>query len=94
LRFPILASGRELSGELETRVAQQSNLAIERIEPLTVIKHSVTRFRITLECFEAARARSKARLARGTWRWVKPHDLQDFPLSVTGRKLARLVQQT
>lgn len=52
---------------------------------LLTIKHGVTRFRITLDCF-TARYRSGAPPADA--RWVAPEELAEYPLSTTGRKIA------
>ena len=58
---------------------------------MTTIKHGVTRFRITLDCYEAKCI--GGRLKRGgDVRWVKIGDLEAYPLSVTGRKISRLLQ--
>jgi A/G-specific adenine glycosylase len=58
-------------------------------EVLTV-KHSVTRFRITLVCFEAAHRLGAFRpgfYPRGEW--VKPEQLAAYPVSTPQRKLAQ-----
>jgi A/G-specific adenine glycosylase len=65
-----------------------------RIEPrrlLTTLRHSVTRFRIMLECHEAELASEKISRSRAGERWVLPASLSDFPLSMTGRTIAQLV---
>jgi len=50
------------------------------------IRHSVTRYRIRLQCFHAvATAMSPA---TDDSRWVAPSSLDEFPLSVTARQLA------
>jgi len=58
---------------------------------LAEIRHSVTRFRITLCCFlaewMAGEIDSKLRGAR----WIAPRQFDRLPLSTTGRKLARLL---
>ncbi|HVC92742.1 MAG TPA: A/G-specific adenine glycosylase [Pirellulales bacterium] len=62
------------------------------LRQLTTLKHSVTRFRITLECHLAEYvSRRAARETAAEIAWVTPADLDDFPLSVTGRKLGRLI---
>ncbi len=58
---------------------------------LLTLRHQVTRFRITLECYEACRV--SGRLCPGKdLRWVRPHDLARYPLSSPGRKLAGLLR--
>ncbi|NQT39633.1 MAG: A/G-specific adenine glycosylase [Planctomycetes bacterium] len=78
--------------ELIEKVRLQTGLVIEPGAHLTTIKHGVTRFRITLDCY---RARYVSALAQedgtGQQRWVKPAELADYPLCTTGRKIAKLL---
>ncbi len=53
------------------------------------LKHGVTRFRITLLCFHASLSpRRQGDLAAPSVRWVDVAHLSQYPLSVTGRKIA------
>ncbi len=60
------------------------------------IKHGVTRYRITLRCFRASietslthvRERSGTTIDRDTI-WCSPSDLQEIPLSSTGKRIAQ-----
>lgn len=87
-------TGELLRAELAAKVSAMTGLSIEPLRRLAVLRHGVTRFRITLHCHEARcvtmvrRKRSPAET-----RWVKPRDLGEYPLSVTGRKLAILIGQ-
>ncbi len=91
LRFELSARrGTALVDELLEKVRGQSGLSIEPPEPIATLKYGVTRFRITLQCY-AARSPGRGRLSAGEWQWVDPADLENFPLSVTGRKLGRLI---
>ena len=57
------------------------------------IKHGVTRFRITLDCYTARFVESKRAPAKAPeLKWVTSRQLAEYPLNTTGRKLARLVQ--
>jgi A/G-specific adenine glycosylase len=61
------------------------------------LTHGVTRFRITLECYEGEYlSESKGRQeclplldGRLETRWIRLGELGSYPLSSTGRKLAR-----
>jgi len=91
LRFPIAARrGKKLSKELESKVAELTGLVVEAGRKLTTIKHGVTRFRITLVCYEAHCRNGK--LHGDDVRWVHPSHLDDYPLNVTGRKIGGLLQ--
>ncbi|MEX2118564.1 MAG: A/G-specific adenine glycosylase [Pirellulales bacterium] len=58
---------------------------------LATLKHSVTRFRITLDCHLADYV-SSGRAPEGTeLKWTRPGELESYPLSATGRRLSRLL---
>ena len=66
---------------------QTTGLQIQVGPQVAEIRHVVTRYRITLRCFLAERM--AGRLARDhEWKWVSTRGLADYPLSVTGRKIA------
>lgn len=88
-RFTFDAEGPLFAkNELRDKVLAQTGVACEPGALITTIKHGVTRFRITLECYEASY--TSGRLS-GAAKWVKPADLSEIPLSTTGRKLAKLI---
>lgn len=100
VRFPLLAqNGRELAQEIRRKVDDQVGMRVTLGPHLTTIRHGVTRFRITLDCYLADHCTGTAREHDGTkLLWLAPHNLAEYPLSTTGRKIARLllngVQQT
>ncbi len=90
---------------LAADTASLTGIAFEDAQLLTTLKHGVTRFRITLHCYEAQFAGLTPAFTRGNRRvdavdklqkqceqaWVKVNALEDLPLSVTARKIARLL---
>ncbi|MGI8980085.1 MAG: A/G-specific adenine glycosylase [Pirellulaceae bacterium] len=79
---------------LAASTALLTGIAFEGAELLTTLKHGVTRFRITLHCYQAQFAGSERRKgdrASGEQAWVKVSALEELPLSVTARKIARLL---
>jgi len=96
--FPRFAANGEGAGgvSIERQVAEHvrelAGLEVVAGRRLTTLKHGVTRFRITLHCYEATRV-TRARMPSGhnNLRWVALAQLTDYPLSVTGRKIARLL---
>jgi A/G-specific adenine glycosylase len=79
-----------------TRVAALAGVDISLGPHLTTLKHGVTRFRITLECYEATCVSIPKRPRGGSTptaevRWHSPSELAALPLSVTGRKLAQVL---
>ncbi|MEO8493781.1 MAG: A/G-specific adenine glycosylase [Planctomycetota bacterium] len=87
-RFAICAtSGAKLQRELGEGVRALTGYDVAIGEHLTTIKHGVTRFRITLTCYEAEHL--CGRQANGEFAWVSLRQLQDYALSVTGRKVSQ-----
>jgi A/G-specific adenine glycosylase len=81
--------------ELIAKVREQTGVAIEPGGLLKTIKHGVTRFRITLDCYEARAAGGRVRSTRESpVRWTPLAELPALPLSVSGRKIAALVSGT
>ncbi len=81
------------TNELEQRIATEFTLVVRLTERLTQLKHSVTRYRITLDCWHAECAASCEVSSQLTTAWVSPNDFAQYPLSVTGRKFANLMQK-
>lgn len=88
-RFELEAEGPLFAAkELAKKVTDQTGIRCDPGALITTLKHGVTRFRITLECYEARHTGGRLRQPA---RWVKPSELAELPLSVTGRKLAKLL---
>lgn len=92
-RFEVQGQGPLFAqDELIEKVRDQSGIAIQSASLLKTIKHGVTRYRITLDCY-TAKYRS-GRLSRGNGAelcWTSKAQLGELPLSSTGRKIAQLV---
>jgi len=92
LRFAVDSDRPEhCSEELVYKARELSGLDISPPTHLTRIRHGVTRFRITLDCYEATTAGAIKKLKAGEWQWAAPKELGEYALSTTGRKLARLI---
>jgi A/G-specific adenine glycosylase len=74
-------------------VREHSSLNVELGPQLAELKHGVTRYRITLKCFTAEAVSGKLR-EDGEWQWVSLKDFGDYPLSVTGRRFAKLLAES
>jgi A/G-specific adenine glycosylase len=85
--------GAALQLELSNKVRELTGVTIEPGQRLATIKHGVTRFRITLLCHEGEFVSLSKRLPAADFRWLAPAALVDLPLSTTGRKLSRLLDQ-
>jgi A/G-specific adenine glycosylase len=69
-------------------VRRQAGVEIKPGPRLLTLRHTVTRFRITLDCFEAEYL-SGPDSRCDSIRWLKPRELDAYPLSGTGRKIAQ-----
>jgi A/G-specific adenine glycosylase len=81
--------------DIRTKARQIFNLDLCDMPPLFSIKHSVTRFRITLACYRATvqsqpkngEMRAERLLSGQPSRWVTLADLDSIPLSASGRRV-------
>jgi len=92
LRFPVaIPDGAALEKELRKRVLALTGLRIAGLQRQTTIKHSVTRFRITLECYIATATTSRVPKASVNLRWIDVSELDEYPLSRPARRIAELL---
>lgn len=84
-----------LREELIAGVRRLTGVRIVPGEMLKTLRHGVTRFRITLDCYEAeyvsASNRETAAEIKEEIKWVRPTELANYPLSTTGRKIASMI---
>jgi len=94
-RFAVEAEGPLFAEqEIVAKLRAQTGLTCKLSPLLKTIKHGVTRYRITLDCYEAlCVSNSKRSLCASDVRWISIAGLRDLPLSTTGRKLARLIDK-
>ena len=81
------------SARVVAAVGEHTSLKVELGPQLAELKHGVTRYRITLKCFTAEAVSGELR-TDGEWQWVSSKDFGDYPLSVTGRKFAKLLAES
>jgi A/G-specific adenine glycosylase len=74
--------------ELINGVRRLTGIEIAPSELLKTLHHGVTRFRITLGCYAAEFVSDTDDEITAEKRWVYPAELDGYPLSTTGRKLA------
>ncbi|NQV27717.1 MAG: A/G-specific adenine glycosylase [Rhodopirellula sp.] len=83
---------RQLIAHIEKSVNDLTGGEIQLDRFLKELRHSVTRYRISLLCFLASTEKA-APDPDENMHWVPAARLDDYPLSTTGRKLAVLVQR-
>jgi A/G-specific adenine glycosylase len=93
-RFEVEANGPFFAKrEITKKVAAQTGIFCEPSTLLKTLRHGVTRFRITLDCYDAAYVEGRVRSsASAEVRWQPRSALPQLPLSTTGRKIADLVR--
>jgi A/G-specific adenine glycosylase len=91
-RFAIEAEGPLFAAEeIVQKVQQQTGVHCGLPTLLQTMRHGVTRYRITLDCYQAEYSQGRLRTSTGAQlRWVSTTDLKDLPLSTTGRKISIL----
>jgi A/G-specific adenine glycosylase len=80
-----------VESEIVIRTQDLTGLTIQLGKRLARIKHGVTRYRITLDCYDSQAVSGRRRGGQRDLPWVRPADLESYPLSVTGRKIGRLI---
>ncbi len=85
-RFTSGSNGDEQHNQQQVRAL--TGIEISPSTPFKTMKHGVTKYRITLTCRTADAV--GGRKQRGEeLEWVRIDELNDYPLSVTGRKIAK-----
>ncbi len=92
-RFAVeVKSNGDSRQEIVGKVRELTGVTIRLGEHLTTIKHGVTRFRITLECYEARHVAGATRSGKnGSLKWADRDELDQYPLSATGRRISMLL---
>ncbi|WP_417386583.1 A/G-specific adenine glycosylase [Gimesia sp.] len=87
---------------LESYLKEQAGIEATMQQLITEIRHSVTRYKIRLLCFVAQleqRSTKKqssqlnSQAGDAGYQWVSVNELESYPLSVTGRKFAKLLAE-
>ncbi len=79
---------------LETEILNGPQLQIRIVTKETEFKHSVTRYRIHLHCFSANWEKGDISSDEQNWTWVSVKELDEYPLTTTGRKFANVLINT
>jgi A/G-specific adenine glycosylase len=79
--------------ELGEALCNETGLRVRFGRRLATFKHTVTRFRIRLDCYEAGYVSGPAQpIELPHMQWLTPAQLDHYPLCTTGREICRLVQ--
>lgn len=84
---PARESPESMLSELIATANRLSGMRVLVGDQFAELRHSVTRYRITLRCF-VADWESGEPSPDNEWQWVSPREFGAIPFSVTGRKVA------
>ena len=92
-RFAVESRGPLLARqEIAAKVASQTGISCAPGALLKTMKHGVTRYRITLDCYQAKYVAGRARTNKTALvRWLRVSDLSALPLNSTGRIIVNLI---
>jgi A/G-specific adenine glycosylase len=78
----------EVNGETDVHKIAESILGFlpTSLEPTRTIKHTITRYRITLDVFHGL-ANGNGLLAKSSARWLRRHELHTLPFSSAHKKI-------
>ncbi len=86
------ATSALVGAQIAAQVAERTGVRVAIPWKVATLRHGVTRFRITLDCYVAnATKGGKLSKSEWNWTWVPLENLDKYPLPVTGRKIAALV---
>ena len=78
----------DLAACLRREIQEELGIEIAVGEPLTVVRHTYTHFRMTMQVFHARyTAGTPQALGCADWRWVTLDELDAFPFPVTDQKV-------
>lgn len=84
-----VAEGEAPAAAVRRAVQEGVGLAVRPGAQAAVVKHGVTRYRITLEAYHCAEPRGEAAAAGcQDWKWVLPAELSEYALPAAHRKIA------
>ena len=82
-------AGDDVETNLSAQLKQQTGFAATLRPTTKRIKHAVTRYRITLDCFIADSPTGRLKKNQTPTQWLTEEQLVDLPMSTSGRKIAK-----
>ena len=83
----------DVEADLSKQLKKQTGLAAA-VQPTTKrIKHAVTKYRITLDCYIADSPSGRLKKNQTATQWLTAGELSDLPMSTTGRKIAKALDK-
>ncbi|MCA9023569.1 MAG: A/G-specific adenine glycosylase [Planctomycetaceae bacterium] len=93
--FPRFEFDDDLNKATLSRLAQSlrklTGIEARELQRVETIRHTVTRYRITLHCLSAEFVSGRLLCKDSPMKWISPRQFEDLALSMTARKFARLL---
>jgi A/G-specific adenine glycosylase len=87
-----LEDGEDLESCLIREIREELGIRIEVLEPMVVVKHAYSHFRITLHAFRCKYAGGKIRLLEcDDYRWITPQELTAFAFPAADRRIIEVL---
>jgi A/G-specific adenine glycosylase len=83
---------RSLPDQLSLHLKKQFGLLVKVHATDQRIRHAVTKYRITLDCFVAESVAGRLKTKAQTVGWQTLAEIEALPMSITGRKFAQLLK--
>ncbi|MFK7765894.1 MAG: A/G-specific adenine glycosylase [Mariniblastus sp.] len=77
---------------LAEKLENQTGLTAELQSTKKSIKHAVTRYRIKLDCYAANSVKGRLKKSSTPLKWMTVEEIAGAPMSVTGRKIANMLE--
>lgn len=85
--------GETLEACLRRELQEELAIEVEVREPVGVVEHAYSHFRITLHAFHCRHVAGEPRaVAVADWRWVQPEEIRHYPLSRADMKILELLE--
>ena len=83
----------DVAANLSTQLKKQTGLTANVSATTKRIKHAVTKYRITLDCFVADSPAGRLKKNQTETKWISRDELDDLPMSTTGRKIVNALDK-
>lgn len=86
-------AGESLPGALQRELQEEMAITVDVGEPLTVVEHAYTHFRITLQAYICHLVEGEPQcLECQDFRWATMDEIEALPMAVTDRKIAAALE--
>ncbi len=85
--------GETLEACLKRELREELDIEVEVGEPVAVVSHAYSHFRITLHAFHCRLVRGEPQaIGVADWRWVRPEEIRMYPLSRADIKVLEVLE--